>query len=255
MGLPRSSTTIDRDMRLGVPEDRISAYAHCLGITPAAMASPQTDIPELLGSPRVAVAEKSPTMAMNFRDYFPERYLEHNSDTYISELFALMNGVYRMRYLLHGVDTIHRCCVWVDRAESYRISAKGMFIMFGMENLAHGNYFRWHNNLHLHYVCQNGMELGYAMTVDPLRHNLVKRRNPFWLKGHGLTDRGLEGNIPISFLFKKEKLPVPMGMSLKDLWEMECEELRQKPFYAPGEEEYDVFWAEIMSPDSLSGEG
>lgn len=250
--LPRSATTIDKDIRQGVPVTRLSAYAHCLGITPGALASADTDMHEILGPGLAPDPDQTPSLVMNCTDRFPELYLENNSETYIRKLFTLINGVYRMHYLLYGVDIIHRCSIWIHQAEAYRILAKGIFIMFGVENMARGNIFRWHNNLHMHYLCQNGMELGYVMTVDPLRHNLVQRRAPFWLKGHGLTDRGLAGNTPVTFVFKKEKLSPQKGIDLEKLWKMKCDHLRKRPFIAPGELEYEALWSEITAPDEPS---
>ena len=170
--LPRSATTIDKDMRLGVPATRLSAYAHCFGILPEVFVSPQTDMVKVLAESVSEANAQTPSMVMGYKELFPKRYVEHNRESYMQELFSLMHGVYRMSYVLQGIDLLHRCTMWVHDVESYRLLMRGKFSMFGNENEFDANIFRWHNNLHTHYLCQNGLELGYTMTVDPLRHNL-----------------------------------------------------------------------------------
>ncbi|WP_300470494.1 hypothetical protein [Breoghania sp.] len=82
---------------------------------------------------------------------------------------------------------------------------RGRFSMFGVENPLNADMFPWQNNLHVHFLCENEFELGYVLFIDPLRHHLVRRRKPFWLKGEGLTDRELADNLPISFKFAHGK--------------------------------------------------
>ncbi|ADU63820.1 MAG: hypothetical protein KKD85_01220 [Proteobacteria bacterium] len=250
-GLPRSPTTIDTDIREGIPENRIADYAHCLGIMPELFISPQTDMVKVLADSLSTDDGRTPSMVLGYKEAFPKRYVEHNRQSYMQELFALMNGVYRMHYVLQGVELIHRCTVWVYDVEAYRLLLRGRFSMFGAENEFNGNMFRWHNNLHVHYLCQNEMELGYTMTVDPLRHNLVKRRSPFWLKGQGLTDRGLADNIPIIFTYRMEMLPLPDGMTHEGLWRQECKAVLEQPFFPPGSPEHGALWAQVLSPDDL----
>lgn len=249
--LPRSSTTIDRDIREGVPEGRIGAYCRCLGILPEVLVSSRSNMYKAMASARAPEPQVAPSLALHYRDRFPERYLEHNDETYINELFDVVGGVYRMYYVLQGVETLHRCTIWIYAAESYRLLARGRFTMFGIENHAEAHIFRWHNNLHLHYLCQNGLELGYIMTVDPLRHNLVLQRSPFWLKGQGLTDRGLANNSPITLTFRMEKLPLEDTATQEHVWQQECEIVRQRPFLAPGDAEYEHLRAEVLAPDVL----
>lgn len=249
--LPRSATTIDKDIRLGIPEARLSAYAHCLGISPKAFVSSRTNMVKVLTESISKSDAQLPSMTLGYKDFFPKKYIEHNRESYMQELFSLMQGVYRMSYVLQGVELIHRCTVWVHAIETYRLLIRGKFNMFGNENEFNANMFRWHNNLHVHYLCQNGLELGYTMTVDPLRHNLVKQRTPFWLKGQGLTDRGLADNLPITFTYRMEKLPLLTGMQHEELWEQECGKITNRPFIAPGEPEYESLYAEVLAPDEM----
>ena len=250
-GLPRSATTIDRDIRKGIPASRLAAYARCLGLTPEALGSPDTDIIKVLEVPAPASAEGIPSRVLAYRDKIPERYLEHNRETYIQELFALMQGVYRVFYVLEGVETVHRSAVWIHAADAHRLLVRGLFSMFGNENIFDAEMFRWHNNLHMHFLCENGLELGYILFVDPLRHHLVQRRDPFWLKGRGLTDRGLADNQPVTFAMRFEKLPLSGDLSLEDIYRRECDDLRDRPFVAPGEPDYDALRTEILAPDEL----
>lgn len=249
--LPRSATTIDKDMHLGVPEARLSAYAHCLRISPEAFVSPLTDMVKVLADSVSESNAQIPSVVMGYKDFFPKRYVEHNRDSYMQELFSLMQGVYRMSYVLQGIEILHRCTVWAYGVESFRLLMRGRFNMFGNENEFDANIFRWHNNLHVHYLCQNGMELGYTMTVDPLRHNLVRQRTPFWLKGQGLTDRGLADNVPITFTYRMEKLSLPADMQYEELWEQECGEVINRPFIAPGEPEYESLYTEVLAPEEM----
>lgn len=249
--LPRSPTTIDRDIREGIPENRLSGYAQCLGVLPETLASPNTDMVKVLSEQGAPLETGPPSLVLGYRNSFPDRYLEHNRESYISDLFALMKGVYRVYYVLHGVEPVHRCTIWIHGTEAYRLLLRGRFTMFGKENLFNANMFRWHNNLHTHFLSENGLEFGYFMSVDPLRHNLVMRRDPFWLKGHGLTDRGLADNAPISFIFRMEKLTPPQGMSLRQLWEQESEAVRKRPYIAPGEPDHTELWAGMLATDEL----
>ena len=150
--LPRSATTIDKDIRLGVPEARLSAYARCLGISIEAFVSPRTNMVKGLADSASDHNAKSPSMVLGYNDFFPKRYVEHNRDSYMQELFSLMQGVFRMSYVLKGIEIIHRCTVWVHDVETYRLLMRGRFNMFGNENEFDANMFRWHNNLHVHYL-------------------------------------------------------------------------------------------------------
>lgn len=251
-GLPSSATTIDCDMREGVPESRISAYALCLGITPEVLCTQVSNQGKLLNGAPLSEGRQNLLWPTGQGEEFFRRNMEYNRPSYILDLFKLMGGVYRMDYLLHDVALIHRCTLWIHAVEGRRLLARGRFIMFGNENPLEAVIFRWHNNLHTHYLCENGMELGYCMTVDPLRHNLVSQRKPFWLLGTGMTDRGLVDNKPINFVFRKQRLTPEPGMGLDDLWQAECEDMRRQPFLAPGTSEYERTRTEILTPDVLT---
>lgn len=250
LNLPRSATTIDKDINDGIPDSRVSAYAHCLGIAPTTLLTPQTDLYRIL-FPEEPELESSTADILDYQSRIPEHYFKHNNDSYIKDLFELIEGVYRMNYVLQGIETLHRCTIWIKKAENNQIYAKARFIMFGIENEADANIFRWHNNLHYHYLCENKLELGYLMTVDPLRHNLVRQRNPFWLKGQGLTDRGSSQNPPITLSFLKEKLQNPYHLPLEELWEEETENMRFCPHLRPIEPGYEALRRKILAPDQL----
>jgi len=167
-------------------------------------------------------------------------------------MYALMGGVYRMHYLLQGVEAVHQCALWIYGAEAHRLLMRGTFLMFGNENILEAHIFRWHNNLHTHYLCENGLELGYTLTVDPLRHNIVNRRSPFWLRGTGMTDRGLTDNQPITFVFREERIPCAEGMSEEELWHRECDDIRRRPAIAPGDPDYADIRASVLTPEVLT---
>ncbi|WP_247648332.1 hypothetical protein [Pseudodesulfovibrio sp. zrk46] len=253
-GLPSSPTTIDCDMREGVPESRLSAYASCLGTTVDGLCSKRTNWAKKLKGPTISEGDDNLLWPTGLGEEFSKRNKEYNRPSYIEELFSLMGGVYRMNYLIDGVDLIHRSTLWVHKVEGNRMLTRGGFIMFGNENQYEAVIFRWHNNLHFHYLCENGMELGYCMTVDPLRHNLVRQRKPFWLLGTGMTDRGLVDNKPITFVFRMEQLVPETGMSLKELWNTESDDMRKHPFIAPGTPDYERIRTEILTPDVLTPE-
>jgi hypothetical protein len=247
--LPNSPTTIDGDMRLGVPEQRITAYAMCLGVASEALCSGKTNMIKLLDASAVSPGRQILPMVPGHKDQFTKRYQEYNRPSYIKELFALMGGVYRMDYLLQGVEPIHRCTVWIYGAEASSLRLRGLFVMFGNENPFEACMFRWHNNLHTNYLCENGLELGYTMTVDPLRHNILRQRSPFWLRGTGMTDRGLADNQPITFTFRKQQIPCPEDMMPEAVWKRECQNIRKHPFIAPGEPDYERVRTAILTPE------
>lgn len=246
-GLPSSANTIDCDMRQGVPDKRIATYALCLGLTPEELCSAKADMPKLLHSPSGRSQEQPVFMPSAYVDRHSTNWLEYNRPTYIRRMFELMGGVYRMYYVIQDVDAVYRCPLWIYGAEAHRMLLRGMFIMFGKENRFEANIFRWHNNLHTHFLCENGLELGYAMTVDPLRHNIVRQRSPFWLHGTGMTDRGLVDNRPVTLVFRKEMLPCPESMTEETLWQEECEKTRRKSCIEPDEPDYDRLRAEVMN--------
>lgn len=250
-GLPRSATTIDADIRLGVPEERLAAYEHCLGLPLGALGSPDADIHSLLrAAPRPQTPAPLPVFP-GLGPSFHESYLIHNNPEYLQTLHRLTAGVYRAHYVLHGVDAVFRCVMQISDIGDHHLTGRGFFMMFGMENVYDSSIFRWHNNLHTLFLCKNRLELGHYLSVDPLRHNLVARRDPFWLKGQGVTDRGLADNAPIAFNFRMEMLPRPEGASLDDLWEEECEDLRRNPKVEPGEPAYEDLRAQVLEPDTL----
>jgi len=249
--LPSSATTIDRDIREGIPLSRLAAYARCLGLPPDVLASPSTDIVAALGAPLSPHGGEEALPVPGGRGAFPERYQEYNRALYVRELFEIAQGVYRLHYILEGLEDIHRCAFWVRSVEAHDLRGRGYFMMFGNENPFDAVIFRWHNNLHLHFLCENGLELGYAMFIDPLRHNLVLQRDPFWLKGRGMTDRGLADNVPVTFALRMEKLPQPEGMSLEDLYRRECADVFARPVIVPGEPEYAARRNDVLTPDDL----
>lgn len=248
--LPKSATTIDKDIKDGIPDSRVTAYAHCLGVQPKILLAEQQDFYKTL-FPEESTPGRNSSDNLGFLTYFSDHYNEHNSNTYINELSALLQGVYRMHYVLQGVESIHRCAVWIQAAENNHLIGKARFVMFGIENLANVNIFCWHNNLHFHYLCENRLELGYLMTVDPLRHNIVRQRTPFWLKGQGLTDRGSSQNPPITLSFIKKKLMNPEKLPLEDLWQQECENMRSFPHIMNDSPQYATIHDEILAPDNL----
>lgn len=250
-GLPRSATTIDADIRHGIPAERMLAYAHCLGVPPRDFGDPEADIPALLGLARQRAASSTSTIHLGFGPSCQDEYLHHNTEPYMRKLFGLMEGVYRAFYVLHDVEPMGRVAYWIHRADPHLLRGRGLFIMFDVENLFDANTFCWHNNLHTFLLCDNRKELAHYMTIDPLRHNLVSQRAPFWLKGHGITDRGLADNAPISYILRKEKLEQPAGVSLEELWHRECDLLRSRPSVMPDDKDYKDLRAQILEPDSL----
>ena len=248
-GLPSSANTIDRDVRQGVPEKRIAPYALCLGVTPAELCSAKADMAKLLSTPLGGSREQPLFLPSGNADRHCGNWLEFNRPGYIQRMFALMGGVYRMHYVLQGVDGVHQCALWIYGAEAHRMLMRGAFVMFGKENRFEANIFRWHNNLHTHYLCENGLELGYTMTVDPLRHNIVRQRTPFWLHGTGMTDRGLVDNRPITFVFREELIPCPGGMTEETFWRNECEAVRAHPRITPDEPGYDRVRAAVLDQE------
>lgn len=250
-GLPSSANTIDRDMHQGVPDKRIAPYALCLGLKPADFCSEEADMACLLNSPLGRSLEQPLFLPSGSLDQFSGSWLEYNRPEYVQRMFALMGGVYRMSYVLQGVEGIHQCALWIYAAEAHRMLMRGVFVMFGRENELEANIFRWHNNLHTHYLCNNGLELGYTMTVDPLRHNLVRLRTPFWLHGTGMTDRGLMDNRPVTFLFRKEQIPCPEGMTREALWQRECDAVRAHPCITPDEPGYEQVYGAVMDHEVM----
>ena len=251
-GLPRSSNTIDKDIREGVPEKRITAYALCLGLTPEDLCSNKIDMTRQLSTLKVRGQEQPLFLPSGYTERHFDNWLEFNRPTYIQRMFTLMGGVYRMHYILQGIDEVYQCALWIYGAETHRMLMRGMFIMFDNENIFEANIFRWHNNLHTHFLCENCLELGYTMTIDPLRHNIVNQRSPFWLRGTGMTDRGLSNNYPITFVFREEQIPCPEGMSEEEHWQRECKAIRQRNSIAPGEPEYRHIRDLILTPEILT---
>ena len=70
-GLPRRPTTIDKDLCEGIPENRIVDYAHCLGILPEVLLSPQTDMGEVLTGVLSLNEEMTPTLVPGYRAALP----------------------------------------------------------------------------------------------------------------------------------------------------------------------------------------
>ncbi|MEF3696016.1 hypothetical protein [Desulfolutivibrio sp.] len=251
LNLPRSSTTIDTDIRLGVPEERLAAYAQCLGVSPKTLLSPETDLAAVLGAARLGRTSAEPAVALGFGPVFRDEYPAFNSPHYLDKLFVLLGGVYRAHYVLPIADFVNRCAFWVHGIADGCLAARGLFMRFGLDNPFQATIFRWHNNLHVSYLCDNNKELGHFLLVDPLRHNLVARRNPFWLKGQGITDSGLADNMPVSFAFCMQKLPTPDEGDLGELWDRECADLRRRPGILPGDAEHASLREEVTSPDTL----
>jgi len=162
-----------------------------------------------------------------------------------------MNGVYTISYVTPIFDFILRCSFYIHYAAQNHLCGQGLFYVYGLDNKVNANIFRWHNNLHAIFHCHNMMELGHYLTIDPLRHHLVARRNPFWLKGTGVTDNGQADNAPITFTFYMQKLELPVGQTILEFWESQCEALRQRPMILPDDVDYAALRAMIEKPDSF----
>jgi hypothetical protein len=251
LGLPRSANTIDADIRLGVPEERLAAYAQCLGLSPRTFGAPDTDIRSELGACRQPGGVARPPLDLGFGASFQGEYRGYNSREYLQNLFELVGGVYRVHYVLPIAGFVNRCAFWFCCAEEHCIRARGLFVRFGLENFFEANLFRWHNNLHASYLCHNSKELGHFLLVDPLRHNLIARREPFWLKGHGVTDNGLADNAPVPFTFRMERLPTPAHCTTGAWWDQECDDLRRRPTVLPADADHDALRAAVLTPDAL----
>ncbi len=250
-GLPRSATTIDADIHLGIPEERMAAYAQCLGLSPRALASPETDVRAFLGSERAETGATLPPLANGFGPSFQDDYLAYNHPSYLSELFALVGGVYRVSYLLSISDNIYRCAFWFCSVGRSCIQGRGFFMMFGLENFFTSSTFRWHNNLHSMFLCDNRKELGYYMLIDPLRHNLIMRRTPFWLRGQGMTDSGLADNAPVPFTLRMEKRAPAEAQAEGQAWDRECDDVRRRPAIHSEDADYAAMRDAILAPDAL----
>jgi len=251
LGLPRSPTTIDADIHLGVPEERLAAYAKCLGVSPSTLLAADTDIRSLLSAPLARREPAAPATAMGLGDLFLDDYRSHNAKSGLEDLFTLLGGVYRVLYVLPIAEMVNRCAFWVRAVDDGWLAATGLFMRFGLENPFKAAVYRWHNNLHATYLCENRKELGHFLLPDPTRHNLVARRRPFWLKGQGVTDSGLADNLPVSFTFRMQRLSDPDGVSAGEAWDLECEDLRRRPMILPKDPDYETLRNEILAPDSL----
>lgn len=250
-GLPRSPATIDADMRQGVPEERLCAYAQCLGISPGTLAAPDADIRAALGLAASARNAGAALSGLGFGPRFTGDFLAYNAQPALKKLFDLIGGVYRVHYVLSITPDVHACAFWFAAVEPHRILGHGFFVRFGLDNFFRATTFRWHNNLHTLYLCDNQKELGHLLFVDPLRHNLVARRSPFWLAGHGVTDSGLADNAPVAFSFRMERLEAPAGLSPGALWDRECEAVRRRPAIGPDAPDHAALRAAVTAPDAL----
>jgi hypothetical protein len=248
LGLPRSPNTIDMDIRLGIPNIRLAGYAQCLRLSPRMLGNPETNILTEMA----ALLEKRKTasaLSVELDASFQDDFHTYNAPHYLQNLFTLMQGVYRVHYILPFFEIINRCAFWVHSSAEHVLLARGLFVRFELDNFFQARLYRWHNNLHATYLCENRKELGHFLLMDPLRHNLIARRDPFWLKGQGLTDSGLSDNLPVTFAFRMEKLPLRDAIAPGILWDQECEDLRCRPTIYPGETEYDALQADILAPD------
>ncbi|WP_428560529.1 MAG: hypothetical protein ACP59X_16795 [Solidesulfovibrio sp. DCME] len=237
-GLPHSPNTIDAHIRLGIPEDRLGDYAKCLQLPAGTLTDPTADMRQALRREWSEPSQAAAPLNFGYGAEFQKKYLGYNSEDYTQALFDLLNGVYLVQYVTPTMDIILQCSFFVYAAEKHFLRAKGLFIIFGFDNITTANIFRWHNNLHAIFHCHNMMELGHYLIVDPLRHHLVSRRTPFWLRGQGVTDNGQANNAPTVFTFRMEKLARPDGLSLEDFFRCECEALRARPAIAPDDAAY-----------------
>ncbi|WP_428561788.1 MAG: hypothetical protein ACP59X_19730 [Solidesulfovibrio sp. DCME] len=245
--LPRSPTTIDADMRLGVPEERLVAYAQCLGISPRTLLSPGTDIRAALGMSRPARFAGAAAPGLGFAPPFTDDYLAYNAAPALKKLFELVGGVYRAHYLLSITEEVHHCAFWFAGTENHRLLGHGFFVRYGLDTFFRSTTFRWHNNLHTLYLCDNNKELGHFLLVDPSRHNLIASRRPFRLFGQGVTDSGLADNAPVLFTFGMERLDIPGGLSPGTAWDRACDAVRERPSVRPGEADYETARAAVSA--------
>ncbi len=192
-GLPKSSNTINEDIRSGIPANRLDKYAEFFQVPPALFvdtaispSSPEFSC-EILKSRHLV--RTCPASAFPVHDAPAlERFVEQNQEKMLYELHKTIAGIYTLYYKDAACDILWRGAVMIAGQFEGGLQAVGSLATDGGMVDFKGNLFRWHNCLHIQCHSSDYQILGYMMTPDPLQSLSIRLRTPFCMKFYGVTE-------------------------------------------------------------------
>jgi hypothetical protein len=256
-GLPRSVNTLRDDMQRGIPLDRLSNYAECFGMNVSLLTDSSltvddpTFVTALHRAKRSVIREGEPPFLL-FGPEVQERYLYYNSPDYLQELHALLGGPHIVHYASEQMPgAILICTLLIEGVGEHRLYGRSRFVFQGVEIQVVVSVFRWHNNVHAFYHSDDYLEFGHHIMVDPVRHQIVRLRDPLFVHTHGITDDGMAENRPVHFRGRIESWPLQEGESPEQGWERANEHMRKQPIILENDQEYKAMMAGLRQDDIL----
>ncbi|MEA4856853.1 MAG: hypothetical protein AAGU21_06655 [Solidesulfovibrio sp.] len=197
-GLPRSINTVIEDIRSGIPVHRLERYAGFFQV-PADLFADTAIGPYSATFSCEILKNKhrfSPAAALeaSLLDRQASRHVrEHNGVAANYPLYQLLCGVYALYYKRCASDVLYNGVVQAVIQAEVGMSVDAVIVIDGIPVEISGTLFRWNNALHVQYRSDDFQVLGYLIGPNPMDSILLRRRNPFFLKLHGLA-----GNLELT---------------------------------------------------------
>lgn len=237
--LPKSTVTIDTDIKEGVPLDRILPYAKCFKLSDIDFSTREIDMYDALG---LSVNKQHTIDPFPWFWQYPsvrENYLLYNSKDQLERLFERLAGVYRVYYVMAGCNSIFCALFHIYEKKGAVIYGRGLFIEEGKERHVISSIFRWQKNIHGTIFCLEDMELGYCLMRNPLQTSARAKGGKLFLEAHGVTDSIQSDHTIITYEIRLQKIALPTQQPFEAFWEAECRALHQRPYIRRRDPEYD----------------
>ncbi|WP_428567452.1 MAG: hypothetical protein ACP59X_07895 [Solidesulfovibrio sp. DCME] len=197
-GLPRSINTVIEDIRSGLPVHRLERYAAFFQVPADLFADTAIGPYSATFSCEILKNKNrlspSPALEASLLNRQASRHVrEHNGVAANYPLYQLLGGVYTVYYKRCGSDTLYQGVARAEIQTEVGMSVVGVIVFDGIPVEISGTLFRWNSAIHIQYHSEDYQILGYLIGPNPMDSILLRRRNPFFLKLHGLA-----GNLELT---------------------------------------------------------
>jgi len=253
-GLPKSINTVQEDIRLGIPLDRLAGYAAFLDISidmlhDAAVSSHAPRFDEALFAAREVLASPDLPIFKYYAKQFRAHFQEFNNSMYVQSLFEVLRGVYHMETVFPPAREIHQSDILVHTAERYALRAECRLPFQGGDIRYDVVIYRWGSNLHISYHSRDMRMLGRLMAEDPLRHYALAHRRPFYLDLVGVGDALSGPRTCCCMRCRVERLEGD-DTDPRRAFDKACRQTRKRPVILPTDPDHAAHMARLSRPDS-----
>jgi len=242
-GLPKSSNTVNEDIRSGIPANRLDNYAAFFQVSPTLFVDEGISPSASAFSCEILKNKHHSRSCAAFA--FPahdaaalERLAEQNQDKYLYELHRTVVGVYSL-YCQDGIsETLWKGAAAIGGQFEGGLQVSGRLVVDGVPLGFGGILFRWHNCLHVQYHSTDYQILGYMMTPDPLQSFALRRRTPFYMTLYGLSGNPGLSMEPRRLVVCAVRQAEADAQDGEQAYAALCQAVARDPVLAPNEAHY-----------------